>query len=123
MSSTDLDRLRRVSAASAPPPRFTRLVTLTRLEVISFVHSCIYIALLVCAVALHNPQPATTILGFTHGVVWIGMSLLCIVAARYRVIPWWLAVCVAVLGGIGPFFGTAGFVIETRHRARPATDR
>ncbi len=117
MSSTDLDRLRRVVAPSAPPPRFTRRVTLTRLEVVSFIHSCIYIALLVCAFVLHNPQPATTILGFTHGVVWIAMSLICIVAARYRVIPWWLAVGVAVLGGIGPFFGTAGFVIETRRRA------
>jgi hypothetical protein len=117
VSSTDLDRLRRVSAASAPHPLFTRVVKLTRLEVISFIHSCIYTGLLVCAFAFDNPQPVTTILGLTHGVVWIAMSLICIVAARYRVIPWWLAVCVAVLGGIGPFFGTAGFVIEARRRA------
>lgn len=116
MSCTDLDRLRRVSAGSAPPPRFTRVVTVSRLEVVSVLHSCIYLGLLLCAFALHNPQPVTTILGLSHGVVWIGMSLICIAAARYRVIPWWLAVCVCVLGGIGPFFGTAGFVIEARRR-------
>ncbi len=116
MSSTDLDRLQRISAASAPSPRFTRVVTLNRLEVVSFLHSCIYTGLLVCAFAFQNPQPVTTILGFAHGVLWIGMSLICLAAARYRVIPWWLAVCVVVLGGIGPFFGTAGFVIETRAR-------
>jgi hypothetical protein len=115
--STDLDRLRRLGAAASPPRLFTRAVTLNRLEVVSFIHSCVYTALLICAFALHNPQPVTTILGLGHGVVWIGMSLICIVAARYRVIPWWLAVCVAVLGGIGPFFGTAGFVIESRRRA------
>ena len=121
MSSTDLDRLKRMSAGAEPPALFSRVVTLNRLEVLSIVHSCIYTGLLVCAFIAHNPQPLTTVLGFGHGVVWIGMSLICIAAARYRVIPWWLAVCVAVLGGIGPFFGTAGFVIESRrrHGSRP----
>jgi hypothetical protein len=116
VSSTDLDRLKRIGVAATPPALFTRVVTLGRLEVISFIHSCIYTGLLVCAFALGNPQPLTTILGLGHGLIWIGMSLICLAAARYRVIPWWLAVCVAVLGGIGPFFGTAGFVIESRRR-------
>jgi hypothetical protein len=44
------------------------------------------------------------------------MSLICIAAARWRVIPFWLAVTVAVLGGLGPFMGTLGFVIESRRR-------
>ena len=44
------------------------------------------------------------------------MSIMCIWAARSRVIPFWLAVTVCVLGAIGPFFGTAGFVIEDRRR-------
>ncbi len=123
MSSADLDRrLERMRAgvepSSSPPPRFTRIVTLNRLELVSVIHSCIYTGLLVCAFGFHNPQPITTILGLGHGVVWIGMSLICIAAARFRVIPWWLAVCVAVLGGIGPFFGTAGFVVESRRRQR-----
>jgi type IV secretory pathway VirB6-like protein len=41
------------------------------------------------------------------------MSLACIVAVRMRIIPLRIAVAVAVLGGIGPFFGTWEFF---RHR-------
>jgi predicted neutral ceramidase superfamily lipid hydrolase len=118
VSSGDLDRLLRIRAGTAASARFTRVVTLSRLELMSVIHSCIYTGLLVCAFVLHNPQPSTTILGLAHGIVWIAMSLVCIAAARFRVIPWWLAVCVAVLGGIGPFFGTGGFIIETRRRRR-----
>ena len=46
-------------------------------------------------------------------------------ATRWRVIPFWLAVTVAVLGGLGPFLGTAGFVYESHRRAQgsPATNR
>jgi hypothetical protein len=95
-------------------PRFTRIVTFDRLETVSFIHSCVYIGLLVAAFALGNPEPATTILGFSHGLLWIGMSLVCIAAARRRVIPFWLAVAVAVLGGIGPFFGSVGFVVAAQ---------
>jgi hypothetical protein len=32
------------------------------------------------------------------------------------VIPFWLAVTVVVLGGLGPFAGTIGFVIADRRR-------
>ncbi|HEX4010355.1 MAG TPA: hypothetical protein VHX62_10120 [Solirubrobacteraceae bacterium] len=94
-----------------------RLITFRRLEVASFAHSTIYLGLLVCAFVLHSPQPATFILGLSHGVIWIGMSLLCIDAARRRVIPYWLAVTVAVIGGLGPFAGSIGFVIADRRRA------
>ncbi len=99
---------------------FTRIVTFGRLEVVSFIHSTVYLSLLVCAFALGNPQPATFILGMAHGLIWIGMSLVCIAAARYRVIPYWLAVTVAVLGGLGPFAGTIGFVVESRRRRQEA---
>ena len=71
----------------------------------SFTHSAVYLALLICAFALGSPQPETFILGLSHGVIWIVMSLVCIAAARARVIPFWLAVTVAVLGGLGPFAG------------------
>jgi hypothetical protein len=91
-----------------------RWVTFRRLEVASFTHSTIYLALLVCAFLLSNPQPETFILGLAHGLMWIAMSLICIAAARARVIPYWLAVTVAVLGGLGPFAGTIGFVIADR---------
>ncbi|HEV3072049.1 MAG TPA: hypothetical protein VGY76_11575 [Solirubrobacteraceae bacterium] len=84
--------------------------TFRALKWTSFTHSCIYIALLVCAFAIGKPEPATTVLGFTHGILWIGMSLACIAAARARIVSLRLAVAVAVLGGIGPFFGSYEFV-------------
>ncbi len=97
---------------------FTRVVTFNRLRLISALHSCVYLALLICAFALNKPEPATFILGLTHGLAWIVMSLVCIVAVRWRVIPFWLAVTVAVLGGLGPFMGTIGFACETRRRGQ-----
>lgn len=100
--------------SAEPAPAFRRLVTFRRLEAVSFAHSAVYFALLICAFALSNPEPATFILGLTHGLLWIGMSLVCIAAARFRVIPFWLAVTVAVLGGLGPFAGTAGFLLAER---------
>ena len=97
---------------------FTRIVTFRRLEIVSCFHSCVYLALLLCAFVLNNPEPATFILGLAHGLIWIGMSLVCIAAVRWRVIPFWLAVTVAILGGLGPFLGTIGFIYETRRRAQ-----
>jgi hypothetical protein len=94
-----------------------KAVTFRRLEAASFTHSTVYLALLVCAFALGNPEPETFILGLAHGLMWIGMSLVCIAAARARVIPFWLAVTVAVLGGLGPFAGSIGFVVAGKQRA------
>ena len=37
--------------------------------------------------------------------------MLCIIAVRLRVIPLWLAVLVAIVGGIGPFAGSIGFIV------------
>jgi hypothetical protein len=112
----------------SPPPgpgqsirRFPRAVTFIRLEAVSFTHSAVYLALLVCAFAAGKPEPTTFILGLSHGLLWIGMSLVCIAAARAGVIPYWLAVTIAVLGGLGPFAGSAGFVIEARRRHRQAS--
>jgi hypothetical protein len=90
----------------------------TPLKWVSFFHSCVYTSLLVCAFALGKPQPETLVLGWTHGLLWIGMSLACITAARMRIVSLRLAVAVAVLGGIGPFFGSGEFVREERRRAR-----
>jgi hypothetical protein len=93
-------------------------ITFHRLEVASFTHSTVYLALLVCAFVAGNPEPETFILGLAHGLMWIGMSLLCIVAARSRIIPFWLAVTVVVLGGLGPFAGSIGFVLADRRRTQ-----
>ncbi len=92
-------------------------ITFGRLKWVSFTHSCIYISLLVCAFAIGKPEPLTDVLGWSHGLLWIGMSLTCITAARLRVVPLRLAVAVAVLGGIGPFFGSYEFVREQRRGA------
>jgi hypothetical protein len=94
-----------------------RHITFRRLEAVSFGHSAVYLALLLCAFGLGNPEPETFVLGLSHGLLWIGMSLVCIAAARARVIPFWLAVTVAVLGGLGPFAGSVGFVVADRRKA------
>jgi hypothetical protein len=91
-------------------------ITFRRLEVVSFTHSGVYVALLICAFVLGNPEPWTFVLGMSHGLLWIGMSLVCIWAARKRIIPFWLAVTVAVLGGLGPFAGSIGFVVAERRK-------
>lgn len=96
-------------------------ITFGRLEAASFTHSAVYLALLLCAFVLGNPEPETFILGLSHGLIWIVMSLICIAAARAHVIPFWLAVTVAVLGGLGPFAGSIGFLIAGRRK--PADTR
>ena len=102
---------------AAGPLRFERL------KWISFTHSCIYCALLLCAFVIGKPQPLTFVLGLTHGLLWIFMSLACITAARLRIVSLKLAVAVAVLGGIAPFFGSYEFVREQRLRADPESAR
>ncbi len=91
-----------------------KAITFRRLEVASFTHSAVYLSLLICAFVLGKPEPETFLLGLAHGVIWIGMSLVCIAAATRKIIPFWLAVTVAVLGGLGPFAGSIGFVIAQR---------
>ena len=92
------------------------MITFTRLKYLSFAHSAIYVALL--AVWLGGgPEGLKTVLGWAHGIGWIVMSLLCIAAVRLRVIPLWLGVMVAVIGGVGPFAGSIGFVVCERRAA------
>jgi ABC-type Fe3+-siderophore transport system permease subunit len=98
--------------------KFPRAITFGRLEAASFTHSTVYVALLICAFALRNPEPETFVLGMTHGLMWIAMSLICIAAARAHIVPFWVAVTVAVLGGLGPFAGSLAFVIAARQYRR-----
>jgi hypothetical protein len=105
------------------PVRSVGLLRFERLKWISFTHSCIYTALLLSAFAFGKPEPLTFVLGLTHGLLWIFMSLTCIVAARLRIVSLRLAVAVAVLGGIGPFFGSYEFIREQRLRADPEPAR
>jgi hypothetical protein len=106
------------AAGAAGPGVLRRALGFTRLKWTSFGHSLVYVSLLVCALAAGHPEPATFVLGMTHGILWILMSLACVAAARLRIVPLRLAVAVAVLGGIGPFFGSLEFIREQRRRSR-----
>jgi hypothetical protein len=87
------------------------------LRALSFLNSTVFTFLLFFWLA-PGYEAETTVLGWCHGCMWIVLSLLSIVALRRRVIPFWLAVVVAVIGGVGPYAGSIGFVVETRRRAR-----
>ena len=85
------------------------------LRALSFLNSTVFTFLLFFWLA-PGYEAETTVLGWCHGCMWIVLSLLSIVALRRRVIPFWLAVVVAVIGGVGPYAGSIGFVIESRRR-------
>jgi len=95
-------------------------MTFRRLKLLSFTHSAIYLTLLTVWL-VPGMTTAEAIFGWAHGIGWIVMSLLAIDAVRRRVIPLWLAVTVAIIGGVGPFAGSAGFVLEERRRTSLST--
>ena len=97
------------------------MITFTRLKYLSFAHSAIYLTLLTLWLS-DGPDDLRMLFGWAHGIGWIVMSLLCIAAVRRRVIPLWLAVMVAVVGGIGPFAGSIGFVVCERRLGIPGRD-
>jgi hypothetical protein len=94
-------------------------VTFEQLKLLSFTHSAIYLTLLTVWL-VPGLAGAELVFGWAHGIGWILMSLLCIDAVRRHVIPLWLAVTVAIIGGVGPFAGSAGFVVQDRRR-HPST--
>ena len=86
----------------------------------SYTHSVVYTVLLWAAIT--GREDIVSLLGWVHGIGWILMSLLCLAAVRRRIIPTWLGVMVAVVGGVGPFAGSIGFYLEERKirdRSRP----
>ena len=86
----------------------------------SYTLSAVYAVLLWAAIT--GREDIVSVLGWVHGIGWIVMSLLCLAAVRRRVIPFWLGVMVAVVGGVGPFAGSIGFYLEERKirgRSRP----
>lgn len=86
-----------------------------RLRYASYFHSAVYCVLLYVAY-VNRDDGLVTVFGWAHGVLWIVISLACLEAVRRRLIPLWLGVMVAVVGGIGPFAGSVGFAVQ-RHRA------
>jgi hypothetical protein len=95
-------------------------VTFGQLKLLSFTHSAIYLTLLTVWL-VPGLKGAETVFGWAHGLGWIAMSLFCIDAVRRHVIPLWLGVMVAIVGGVGPFAGSGGFVTEDRRRRAAAT--
>jgi hypothetical protein len=104
------------SGATTPSRAGAGPLTFTRLKWTSFFHSVVYLCLI--ASALAGFADPTLVLGWTHGILWIVMSMACIAAVSRRVIPLRVAVAVAVLGGLGPFIGSYEFVREQGRRAR-----
>jgi len=87
------------------------------LEGVSLFHSVVYTSLLICAFGLGDPEPITFILGLSHGLLWIGMSITSLFALRFRIINLRLAVAITLLGCIAPFFGTLEFILQSRRKA------
>ncbi len=85
------------------------------LRAMSFVNSTIFTALLFFWIA-PGYATETAVFGWMHGCMWIALSILSLIAVRLHVIPFWLAVVVTVIGGVGPYAGTYGFVVESRNR-------
>jgi hypothetical protein len=93
------------------------------LRKVSYFHSAVYCVLL-WAAFIDRHDRIVLVFGWAHGVLWIAMSLLCLEAVRRRRIALWLGVMVAVVGGIGPFAGSFGFLYDKRTRqARRGTAR
>jgi hypothetical protein len=94
----------------------TRLTpSFTTLKYLSFAHSTVY-AILLTVWLIPGLHPLEFVFGLAHGLGWILMCVLCIEALRARVISLQLAVAVAVIGAVGPFVGSYGFVRESRRR-------
>lgn len=87
------------------------------LRAMSFVNSTVFTALLFFWL-MPGFETETTVFGWMHGCLWIALSVLSIVAVRLHEIPFWLAVVVTVVGGVGPYAGTVGFVVESRRLAQ-----
>jgi hypothetical protein len=91
-------------------------MTFTRLKWASFAHSTIYAALLASWAA--DWHGGRLVFGYGHGIGWFVMCALAIAGLRRGVIPLYVAVCVAVVGAVGPFIGTASFIHAERRKKR-----
>lgn len=89
------------------------------LRALSYLHSAVYAGLLTAWLVpgLHEP---TAVLGWSHGVLWISMTLLVLLACRRRLLPWSMLALVSIAGVlVGPFAGSWGFARERRRGGRP----
>lgn len=98
------------------------MLTYSRLKALSFLHSGIYLGLLLAWVIPGLAGP-TMVLGWAHGVGWFVMVALALVAVRRGIVPFWLGATVAVVGAVGPFAGSAGFIVNDRRSQALAPSR
>jgi hypothetical protein len=89
-------------------------VTFGRLKWASFAHSSVYLALLASWAA--DWGSGRTAFGWAHGIGWFAMCALALAGLRRGVIPLYVAVCVAVVGAVGPFVGSIAFILAERRR-------
>jgi hypothetical protein len=101
---------------TAAAPRRPLSLSFPTLKALSFTHSTIYACLLVVWL-VPGLAGEEMVFGFAHGIGWICMVLLILLALRARVVPMRTAFAVSVLGGLAPFFGSWEFVREGRRRA------
>lgn len=87
----------------------------------SFFFSSVYTVLLVLWLGEVGPPALKTVFGFTHGIGWFFMVALALYGLKARLIDLRLALAIAVLGAIGPYFGTAEFVWQDRRRSASPT--
>jgi hypothetical protein len=92
------------------------VITFSRLKYLSFFLSAVYLGLLIMWLG-HGPEDVKYVFGWVHGIGWIVSSTLCIIAARLRVIPLWLAVMVALHLPERP--PERGMVLGQRWRSTP----
>ena len=92
-------------------------LSLPALKRLSFLHSGIYVCLLIVWL-VPGLSAAEAVFGLSHGIGWIVMVLLILNALRAGVVSMRSGVAVAVLGGIGPFFGSWQLAREQRERER-----
>ena len=92
-------------------------LTFNHVKWASFAHSSVYACLLICW-AVPGWHGGEMVFGFAHGLGWFAMCALCLVALHRRVVPLYVASCVAVIGAIGPFVGSAAFLHEQRARVQ-----
>ena len=100
---------------SSTPRRESDRRAFRALEGLSITHSLIYLGLIAIWLT-EGPARLRAGLGWAHGILWIVMSILVLLAARRAIVSFRLAVLVAVIGGLGPFAGTIGFLWEGRRR-------
>lgn len=77
---------------------------------LSLFHSLVYAGLIVLAITPKREDVLTPLFGYGHGLLWIGLSLVCVTAASRGLLPVRTAMAVAILGAVGPFIGTYEFM-------------